>query len=115
MTTCAVSWTTNVFPILKSTGNGQCASAACHGGASSPTITDADPAGTYATLAAYAVNGIRYIVAGDANPAHSSIECNLGITTPSCGLLAMPQPPGTLSAADRQTIDTWVRCGMPQN
>jgi hypothetical protein len=110
-----VSWGTNVFPILKSTGDGRCASAACHGGASSPTITDADPAGSYATLAAYAVNGIRYIVAGDANPAHSSIECNLGIATPSCGLLAMPQPPGTLSAADRQTIDTWVRCGMPQN
>jgi hypothetical protein len=78
-------------------------------------MTDTDAAGTYTTLSTYAVNGIKYIVAGDTNPAHSSIECNLGITTPSCGLLAMPQTPGVLSAADRQTIDTWVRCGMPQN
>jgi hypothetical protein len=104
-----------VFPILKSSGDGKCASAACHGGASTPTITDADPAGTYATLAAYAVNGAAYIVAGDSNPADSSFECNLGIAQPSCGLLAMPQSPGALSAADRQTIDTWVRCGAPQN
>lgn len=78
-------------------------------------MTDADPAATYAHLAAYGVNGLRYLVPGNLNPAASSIECNLGIVQPACGLLAMPQPPGVLSSADRQAIDTWVRCGAPQN
>jgi hypothetical protein len=104
-----------VFSIFKSTGHGQCASAACHGGASSPSIADAAPATAYANLAAYPINGVNYLVAGDSNPADSSIECNLGISQPSCGLLPMPQAPGALSAADKQTIDTWVRCGAPQN
>jgi hypothetical protein len=78
-------------------------------------ITDADPATAYSTLAAYPINGVNYLVAGNSNPAVSSIECNLGITQPSCGLLAMPASPGVLSAADKQTIDTWVRCGAPEN
>jgi hypothetical protein len=76
---------------------------------------DSAPATAYANLAGYPINGVNYLVAGDSNPAASSIECNLGITQPLCGLLAMPASPGVLSAADKQTIDTWVRCGAPQN
>jgi hypothetical protein len=43
------------------------------------------------------------------------MECNLGITQPACGALAMPASPGVLSSANLQTIDTWIRCGTPQN
>jgi hypothetical protein len=112
---CAVSWSSAVYPLLQSSGHGQCASTQCHGGSSTPTISNSDSAGTYATLAAFTLNGHAYIATGDNNPADSAIECNLGIAQPACGALSMPAAPGALSSADRQTIDTWVRCGAPQN
>jgi hypothetical protein len=112
---CAVSWSSAVYPLLQGTGPGACASAQCHGGSSTPTISNSDSANTYATLTAFMLNGHAYIAAGDSNPADSAIECNLGIAQPACGALAMPAAPGALSAANLQTIDTWIRCGAPQN
>jgi hypothetical protein len=113
---CAVSWATAVYPIFESTGPGQCASVSCHGGGlTAPAITDGNAVGTYMTLAAYSLNGHAYIAAGDTNPANSAIECNLSVVQPACGALPMPAAPGSLSATDLQTIDTWIRCGAPQN
>ncbi len=112
---CAVSWSSAVYPLLQSSGRGQCASVNCHGGASTPAIFDGDSAGTYATLAAYSLNGHAYISAGDTTPANSAIECNLGVVQPACGALPMPAAPGSLTATDLQTIDAWIRCGAPQN
>ena len=112
---CAVSWATTIFPTFESTGTGTCASTGCHGGTSAPTMTDGNPAATYATLTAYSINGLKYIAAGNTNPADSSIECNIGITTPLCGLAQMPEAPGQLNATARTNLTTWLACGAPNN
>jgi hypothetical protein len=112
---CAVSWANDVFPMLESTGSGSCAGAACHAnGAQQPTILDGNAAGTYNSLKGYTLlNAVGYITPGNTDPAGSSIDCNL--VTNSCGAGVMPLQPGTLSAAQKTTIDTWVKCGAPQN
>ena len=112
---CAVSWATQVFPMLESTGSGTCGSAACHAnGGQQPTILDGNATGTYNALKAYTLlNGVGYITPGNTDPTKSSMECNLVQAT--CGALAMPEAPGTLSAAQKTTIDTWIKCGAPLN
>ncbi|HEY8088246.1 MAG TPA: hypothetical protein VIF09_10385 [Polyangiaceae bacterium] len=112
---CTVSWKTNVFPLFESTGAGTCGNAACHGGTNPPTVVDNDPATTYKNFSVYNINGKPVFKTGDANPSDSTIECDLGIQTPICGIAAMPEAPGVLAAADRTTIDTWVKCGAPNN
>jgi hypothetical protein len=113
--TCAVSWSTDVFPLLESTGSGSCGSAACHAsGGQQPTVIDGNAAGTYDNLKAYTLlNGVGYIVPGDTNVADSAMDCNL--VTGTCGASPMPASPGTLSGTQKTTIDTWVKCGAPQN
>jgi hypothetical protein len=78
-------------------------------------MIDGNAATTYTNLKAYTINGKGVIVPGDANPSDSALECDLGIQQPVCGLGQMPQPPGTLNAAQRTTIDTWIKCGAPNN
>ena len=114
-TNCAVSWKTNVFPLFESTGTGACGNAACHGGTNPPTVVDNDPATTYKNLSVYNINGKPVFKTGDTTPSDSSIECDLGMQTPICGIAAMPEAPGVLAGADRTTIDTWVKCGAPDN
>jgi hypothetical protein len=113
--TCAVSWTTDVFPMLESTGSGTCGSTACHAsGAQTPTILDGNATGTYNSLKGYTLlNNVGYIVPGDTNPADSAMDCNL--VTSTCGASPMPEAPGTLGATQKTTIDTWVKCGAPEN
>jgi hypothetical protein len=112
---CAVSWKTTVFPYFESTGPGTCGSQACHGGTDSPTIVDGDPATTFTNLTKYTINGLNYIATGNTTPADSAIECNIGITTPACGIAQMPEAPGTLDAAAKTNITTWLACGAPEN
>jgi hypothetical protein len=104
-----------VFPILESTGPGACGNAACHGGTNPPTVTDNNAAATYAALSKYNINGKPVVATGVVDPAGSSLECDLGIVTPVCGIAQMPEAPGVLSAANKTTIDTWVKCGAPNN
>jgi hypothetical protein len=113
--TCAVSWTTDVFPLLESTGAGTCGSAACHAnGAQQPTILDGNATGTYNSLKGYTLlNNVGYIVPGDDNVGGSAMDCNL--VTGTCGALPMPEAPGALTAANKTTIDTWIKCGAPEN
>lgn len=107
---CSVSWKTNIYPSFESTGSGTCATAACHGGTNAPTMVDNDPTTTYNNLAKYPINGNNYV--GGTTPA---IECNLGITTPLCGLAQMPEAPGALGSNVLTAISTWVQCGSPNN
>ena len=100
--------------MFESTGSGQCATGACHGGTNAPTILDNNPATTYTNLKAYSINGNPLINVGNTNPADSSLECDLGITQPVCGLGQMPQAPGALGANQWTSIDTWVKCGSPE-
>jgi len=112
---CAVSWTNDVFPMLESTGSGACGGATCHAnGAQAPTILDGNAAGTYNSLKGYTIiNGKPYIAPGDTNIADSTMDCDL--VTGTCGANRMPLAPGVLSTAQLTTIDTWVKCGAPQN
>ena len=112
---CTVSWTNDVFPMLESTGSGACGSATCHAnGAQAPTIIDGNAAGTYNSLKGYTIiNGKPYIAPGDTNLADSTMDCDL--VTATCGANRMPLAPGVLSTAQLTTIDTWVKCGAPQN
>lgn len=105
-----MSWTTAIFPNLESTGSGTCGNSACHGGTNPPTIVDGDPTTTWTNLSKYMINGAPYVGATNAG-----IECNLGITTPLCGLVQMPEAPGTLSASVQTSIQTWVACGALDN
>jgi hypothetical protein len=107
---CTVSWTTDIYPSFETTGSGTCATAACHGGTNPPTMVDGDPTTTYNNLSKYPINGNDYV--GGATPA---IECNLGITTPLCGLAQMPEAPGALGSNVLTAISTWVTCGSPDN
>ena len=110
-----MSWTTDVFPLLESTGSGACGSATCHAsGAQLPTILDANPTGTYNSLKGYTlINGKPYIAPGDTNLADSTMDCDL--VTMACGANRMPLAPGVLSATQLTTIDTWLGCGAPDN
>jgi hypothetical protein len=72
---------------------------------------------TYNNLKAYVINGKPYINAASTDPAQSTIECNL---QGACGAEAMPKagppanaPPAT--ATDIAKVDTWLKCGAPNN
>jgi hypothetical protein len=114
---CSVSWTNDVFPMFESTGSGACGNTtSCHGnGLNTPQVLDGNAQGTYNVFKAYTlINALPYIAPNDTNPAHSTMECNL--VTGACGGLPMPQAPtGTLSQMQKNTIDTWLKCGAPAN
>ena len=79
-----------------------------------PYILDGNAAGTYNTLKGYTtINAKPYIAPGDTNIADSTMDCDL--VTATCGANKMPLAPGALSATQLTTIDTWVKCGAPQN
>jgi hypothetical protein len=78
-------------------------------------MIDGNPGTTYTNLSHYSINGMMVFAVGNTNPAQSAIECNIGITTPLCGLAQMPTPPGTLDATARTNITTWLACGAPNN
>jgi hypothetical protein len=112
---CTVSWSGTIFPYFESTGQGTCGTQLCHGGTNAPTIVDGNAATTFTNLTTYTINGLNYIATGNTNPASSAIECNIGITTPACGIAQMPEAPGTLNATARTNITTWLACGAPNN
>lgn len=113
--TCPVSWANDVFPLLESTGSGACGSATCHAsGGQVPSVLDGNPAGTYTGFTNLTViNNIPYIAPGNTSAAASAMDCNL--VTATCGPAMPVSPTGTLSQAQKTTIDTWIKCGAPQN
>lgn len=112
--TCSVSWSTDIFPSMESTGPWQCASHTCHGGSQAPAIKDGDPSGAYASLAVYkGTYSNPYIVPCNTDPTSCSIICNL--TANGCGS-TMPTGSGApLTPTDLATLQTWVQCGSPLN
>jgi hypothetical protein len=115
---CAVSWATDVFPKMMSTGTWRCADSSCHGGFQSPKMSD-DSSATYNSLASYrmviAPQHLLYILTGSTDPTQSGIECNLSGT--SCGnrMPIVTNGAQLPTAQDIMTLDTWVRCGSPKN
>jgi hypothetical protein len=106
------SFATDIFPYMKGDGKWQCASAGCHGGASSPQINGADPAGCLTSLKAITVAGKPYVPAagGNTDPTQSSILCNM---QGACGS-RMPKAPGSdPTPTELCAIEAWVKCGTP--
>ncbi len=112
---CSVSWTKQIFPILQSTGAGQCASGTCHGGTQAPAILDADSMATYNALTDYHSKALgRRYVQPCASPSQSGILCNLQ-TPPSCGSPMPINGIAPLSSTQIDLITQWLQCGAPNN
>jgi hypothetical protein len=115
---CPVSWSTQLFPNMTATGRWKCGDSTCHGGFQSPKVT-ADPRTTYAAFAAFTMTppapAIPFVLSGGIDPGQSGIECNLGST--ACGAQMPLTQAGAqpLTKADVTMLDTWVKCGAPEN
>lgn len=111
--TCAVSFSKDVLTTFAAAN---CQAAGCHGGASpqnQPPIDPADATKTWNGFAAFTLtNGKAYINPCSLDPAVSTIACNVSSAAP-CGSV---MPPGIGLPADVVTkIETWVKCGAPNN
>ena len=110
---CAVSFKT----ILAAFKAANCQTAgSCHGGTTPPNeprIDPDDPAGMWAEFASFKLsNGGLYINPCSTDPAQSTIGCNVNNAAP-CGAV---MPPGVgLPANVVADIDTWLKCGAPNN
>jgi hypothetical protein len=114
---CTVSFKTDIYPKMMPDGTWKCSNAQCHGGGTAPAIDGASASSAYAQLAKYTINGTPYFNAGNADPTKSTFECNVKGT---CGAAQMPIPGGAVGATavsggDATTIDTWLKCGAPNN
>ena len=115
---CSVSWSTQLFPNMTATGRWKCGDSTCHGGFQSPKVT-ADPRTTYAAFTAFTMTppapAIPFVLSGATDPSQSGIECNLGST--ACGAQMPLTQAGAqpLTRADVTMLDTWVKCGAPEN
>jgi hypothetical protein len=113
---CAVSWTKDIFSKMGAAGAWQCASANCHGGVASPSLTG-DATMTYDTLASYTVGpaSLPFILPCSTDSSKMGILCVLNST--ACGAQMPVTGSGAvaLSATDVQNIKTWIACGAIDN
>jgi hypothetical protein len=114
--TCAISFKNNILAAFKQ-ANCQMIGA-CHGGASpasSPRINPDDPTGTWTEFTTFKLsnsNGKPYINPCSVSAADSTMACNVN-TAATCGTL---MPPGAgLPANIVADIETWLKCGSPNN
>lgn len=110
---CEVSFAQD---ILSAFGNAGCHQSACHGGATPfnlPPIDPGDPGAMWKGFSSFALsNGKPYINPCSTDPVESTIACNVSATG-TCGVL-MPQGSG-LSDDVVTMIETWLKCGAPNN
>lgn len=111
---CTVSFKTDILGAFKA-ANCQTAGS-CHGGATPPNqprINPDDAPTTWNDFAAFKLsNGTAYINPCSTDPTKSTIACNVNKTAP-CGSV---MPPGLGLSADVVTkIETWLKCGSPNN
>ena len=112
-TSCKVSFSENLWPRFQVDGGWRCAAPACHGGTQAPPIDAATPESTLATLRAYTLEGHPYLAPatdGGGDPTKSAIYCNLAR---SCGVAMPPSP--ALAPTEVCALETWIRCGAPDN
>ena len=114
---CSVKWSTDIVPLFGDDAGWGCSKGgSCHGGAASPPINNNDPKQAYDQLRAYtAIRGAAkpYINPCSLNPADSTFQCNLSAAPNNCG---SPMPKGSAAlAADMAKLDTWLKCGSPNN
>lgn len=110
---CAVSFAKDV---LDAFGQANCGDNACHGGlrpVNPPRIDPGDPAAMYVVFTTYKMqNSAPYVNPCSTDVTASGMYCNLDPAQP-CGT-RMPQG-GTFADPLLAKIETWVKCGAPNN
>lgn len=119
-TNCTVSFSKDIFPNMASTAAWQCASEqGCHGGknpGAQPAITT-DSKTTWENFRNFKnIDQNRpYINPCSGEPATSTFLCNITQGEGSCGKV-MPLTPGApVDAQAKLVIETWIKCGAPNN
>jgi hypothetical protein len=111
---CAISFKTNILDAFKA-ANCQTVGL-CHGGPTPPNQPRIDPddaPGTWAGFTNFKItSGTIYVNPCSTDPAQSTIACNVNSAAP-CGSL-MPAGAG-LPANVVADIETWLKCGAPNN
>jgi hypothetical protein len=113
---CSVSFSKQ---ILDSFGLANCGTTNCHGGATprnEPGIDPGDPGATWQHLQAFTIStGKPYINPCSTDDTASSMGCNM-IAEGQAGACGVHMPSGAQLPADAITnINTWLKCGSPNN
>jgi hypothetical protein len=113
--TCTVSFAKEVLAIYGTAG---CGDVNCHGGATPrnlPRIDPGEPTAMWQEFQAFTLsNGKPYINPCSIDPAQSTISCNLAAGPPTLCGTHMPQG-GQIQPTDIAKIETWLKCGAPNN
>lgn len=114
--TCSVSFSKD---ILNSFGLANCGTTNCHGGATprnEPGIDPGDPGATWQHLQAFTIStGKPYINPCSTDDTTSTMGCNM-IAEGQPGACGVHMPSGAQLPADAVTkINTWLKCGSPNN
>ena len=115
---CTVSFTKDVLAAFGAV-NATCGISGCHGGATPANLPPIDPGNASGNMydefqKFTASNGKPYINPCSTDPAQSAIACNVNKAAP-CGAL-MPQGNANGLPADVVTkLETWLKCGSPNN
>lgn len=113
----AVSFSANIYPLLKADGAWKCAKAGCHAtGGTQPEIDDTSAQACYQSLTkAQPIGTTPYVNSGSKDINQSAIYCNIG--THTCG---SPMPKDTTgvkqpTASEICILQAWVQAGSPNN
>lgn len=115
---CAVKFSTDIWPKLKNDGAWRCSTTGCHVSAIPPNVVvPMDSAGgTFEVLRAMKTKGTQnpYVNPCSKDPAASAFLANLK------GELGTKMPVATTgvtppAAADLAQVETWLKCGAPNN
>lgn len=115
---CSVSWKTDIWPMMSSSGVWKCGDSKCHGAQANAPYNLNNEDNAYASLLAWQTNSKVYVNPCTTDPDASSFMCNLS-TTSACGT-RMPYTDNVLGSgpalpADYAKLETWVKCGAPKN
>jgi len=111
--TCTVSWSKDIVPALQM--GTSCSTVCCHGQASQPNFDLTNPSAAWTALANYKIaDGRYYVDPCSTDPTKGAFECNTAKAAPQCGSQHMPVG-AQLPDAVLTQIDTWSKCGSPNN
>lgn len=110
---CAVKFATALFPKMVGAPWSCNAGSSCHGAGGSQPLVLADAAGTWNNFRNYKMKGSGkpYIAPGNVDPAASGMLCNMKGEA-GCG---NKMPPAGAAANDIADVETWLKCGSPNN
>lgn len=112
---CTVSFASDVLKIYGTAG---CSDVNCHGGATprnEPRIEPSDGPAMWQEFQAFTLsNGKPYLDPCSTDPTQSTMTCNLAAGPPTLCGTHMPQG-GQIAPADITKIETWLKCGAPNN